>query len=234
MKNSLSYREFKDELLLHFAIHVQAATDVQADPESAAALIHERFQRSWIASATKELADAGYIKGITDLSGTGSYALTGYGLERAERIAHNVGADLHEMIADSDPYALVEDGGSAMTDDRGNRLVVSSPESDRADAANIIKIDPLSQAFRELDEEMSSVIRELRGSNQLAADGGAETSQRLAELEAGRILMSAEQADKSLVRRVLLPALQWLLKKVVDESAKTGIQKLIAIISAYF
>lgn len=64
-------------------------------------------------------------------------------------------------------------------------------------------------------------------------EGGAEAQQRIAELEAGKILMNAEQADAGLIRRLLLPSLIWFAKKVRDESASALIKKLIALVTAF-
>ncbi|MBB3398827.1 hypothetical protein [Rhizobium sp. BK060] len=55
----------------------------------------------------------------------------------------------------------------------------------------------------------------------------------MAELEARRALLNAEQADAALVKRILLPALKWLSKKVAEEAA-FGIQKIIALVLALF
>ncbi len=234
MTDNLSYREFKDEFLLHFAVKTGANTGVRINPEDAAELINDTFQRSWIGSATKDLSDDGYLHGQTFLSGEGSYSLTGRGLERAEEIADAQAADLYELISELGASPITDDKGNALVDDQGNKIILFTGGPNSEDDADIVTIDPLSQAFKELDEQMAITIRDLRGNNTLVENGGAEASQRIAELEAGKALLRAEQADRHLVKRILLPTLSWLLKKVADETAKLGIQKIIVLIGALF
>ncbi|MBB3398828.1 hypothetical protein [Rhizobium sp. BK060] len=72
--------------------------------------------------------------------------MTGRGLERAEELANNVAADLYDLIEDADQRPTA----------------VSNVETLRPDG-EVVAIERLSQAFKELDEEMSSVIRDLKG-----------------------------------------------------------------------
>lgn len=230
---SISFREFKELVLLNFAVSVGADTSVNKDPAEAAALVRASHPGSWIYEAVEILAADGLLKGMRLLSGEGSYSLTGKGIERAEEIALAQGTHLHELIqAERGIFSTVDENGQALSSEDGNALVgiTSGP----VQSHNIIKLDPLSIAFRELDEQMAITIKDLRGNNALIEFNGPEASQRLAELEAGRALIKADQADGGLVLRVLLPSLNWLGKKVADETAKMAIQKLIALVIAMF
>ncbi len=234
MASRLSYREFKDEFLLAFAVASEADTSKRLNPLEVATLVTDSYQQSWISAATKELADLGYIAGQTFLDGSGSFTLSGSGLDRAERLAHEGGSDLYEMIGDTPPLALVDETDNVLTDDEGRHLVLDYNEPTGAVPARIVKLDPLAQAFKELDEHMADTIRDLKGSNSLSASDDPEVGQRLAEIEAGRVVLKAPQADANLFKRLVLPALTYLAKKVTDETVKVAIQKLIALITSFF
>lgn len=221
MTERLTYRDFKEELILNFAVATRAETGKFINPEDVAAQIKQDFQRSWTMAAVKELSDIGVLNGKTFISGGGSYALTGKGLERAEEIANERAFDLYDLMKDG------SDEGYVIGDpDQG--FVIGEPAP-----VLIIQIDHLSEAFKELDRELNARIQELRSDNELMVNGGAEARQRIAELEAGKTLINAEQADAGLVQRLLLPSLTWFAKKVRDESASALIKKLIALVVAF-
>lgn len=231
MKDRISYREFKDELILTIAILVGGETGKFVDPEEASRQIQEGYSPTWVMSAAKELSDSGYLTGQTFLSGGGSYALLGPGLERAEEVAAERAADLYELIDEANAVPLSDDQGNTFTDDQGNRLVAHVDPWENLETS-IVKIDHLSPDFKSLDRALRDQIDILRGDNSLLAEG-SEAGQRLAELEAGKILLKADQADASLIKRLLIPALTWFSKKVGDETASTAIQALIALLMTW-
>lgn len=96
-----------------------------------------------------------------------------------------------------------------------------------------MKLNRDSPDFREVETGLNTAIEELRSDNMLMSD--AEGGQRLAELEAGKVLIQSEQVNESLIKRVLIPSLTWTAKKIRDEGAvsmiKIGVAKLIALLS---
>ncbi len=228
MADRISYREFKDELLLRIAVATNGETNKFVNPQDAAQQIEENYSPTWVMSAAKELSDSGYLTGQTFLSGGGSYALLGPGLERAEEVAGERATDLYELIDEANAFPLADDQSNTLTDDKGNRLVYQVDPWDQIETS-IVKIDHLSPDFKSLDRALRDQIDVLRGDNALLAED-AEAGQRLAELEAGKALLRADQADASLVKRLLIPSLTWFSKKVGDETVSTAIQALIGIL----
>ncbi|MES0167833.1 hypothetical protein NKJ87_17865 [Mesorhizobium sp. M0027] len=98
MVDRLTYSEFRDELLLAIAIATKANTNQMIDPLVVASGVQGRIQEGWPQTAMRDLAGSDLISGTTFLSGDGSYKITGRGLERAEKFAHSIGADLYEEI----------------------------------------------------------------------------------------------------------------------------------------
>lgn len=226
MTERLTYSEFKEELLLKIAIAVKADTSTRIDPSALKDRIQGLFRDSWIESTMSDLENDRFISGSLLVGGGGSYHLTGYGLQEAERLAIERGTDVYELIDESEEQQSETDSYVIGDPDAG--YVIGEPE-----ATSIVKIDNLSEAFKELDRELHARILELRSNNELMMEGGAEAQQHIAELEAGKILINAEQADAGLVRRLLLPSLTWFAKKVRDESASALIKKLIALVVAF-
>lgn len=232
MVDRITYTDFKEELLLNMAILVRAETAKYIEPAKAALMIKERFSPSWTLEAARALKEDGLLKGSAYLGGGGSYALTGDGLQRAEEIATNHGTDLYELIDEDIADGLVDDEGNPLTDEHGNQLmIVPDPWSDNA-AHDIMPIDHMSLAYKELDEALRERIDELRANNSFMAIG-PESGQRISELEAGRALLKADQADRSLLERVLLPALKWIAVKVTDEAASKLIGRLLELLVAF-
>ncbi|MGC4406797.1 hypothetical protein D4A92_15095 [Rhizobium rosettiformans] len=231
MVDRISYKEFKDELLLSLAVLANGETSKFLNPLDAAKKIEERHSSSWVMSAAKDLRDSGFLTGQTYLSGGGSYALSGPGLERAEEIASERAADLYELIDEANAFPLGDEHGNNIVDEKGNSILVQL-DPWKEPASSIIQIDHVAPDFKSLDRALRDQIEVLRGDNSLLAEG-PEASQRLAELEAGKALLKAEQADASLIKRLLIPSLTWFSKKVGDEAASTAIQALIGIVLAW-
>lgn len=232
MTNRISYREFKDELLLRIAVLTNGETNKFVNPEDAAGQIEEKYSPTWVMSAATELRDSGYLTGQTFLSGGGSYALLGPGLDRAEEVAGERATDLYELIDEANALPLADDEGNTLTDDQGNRLVFQVDPWERL-APHVVRVDHLSEDYKALDRALQDQIEIMRGNNAVMAES-AEGRQRLTELEAGKILIKADQADGNLVKRVLLPALRYLLEKAADEATKIGIRKIIDLVVGIF
>lgn len=219
----ISYREFRDELLLSIAIMTQGETNKFVNPEDASRRIRETYSPSWQMSAVKDLRDDGYLTGKTFISGGGSYALLGAGLERAEEIANEQATDLYDLIEEADAASL-PDGLDNRFGEHGNTWEGSETD--------VIKIDHLSPDFRSLDRALRDHIEIFRGNNELLADS-PEARRHLAELEAGKALLKADEADRSLVKKLLLPALTWFVRMARDETTKALIKKLIDDVSKW-
>ncbi|MDX0849164.1 hypothetical protein GOD74_12155 [Sinorhizobium medicae] len=233
MTGRLSYREFKDEFLLNFAVIAQGEIGKFINPIDAVKDIQERYSPTWVMSAAEELRDTGYLSGETFLSGGGAYALTGAGLDHAETIADARAADLYELIDEQSAMPISDDKGNTLVNEVGDRIVLDSDPLAHDGSPAIIKVDYLSHAYKDLDRELQTRIQELRGDNALIAGEGPEARQRLAELEAGKLLLSAGQAEIGLVQRLLLPSLSWFAKKVRDEGTSALIKKLIAMVETF-
>lgn len=232
MTDRISYREFKDELLLRIAVATNGDTNKFVNPQDAAKQIEEKYSPTWVMSAAKELSDSGYLTGQAFISGGGSYALLGPGLERAEEVAGERATDLYELIDEANAVPIADDRGNTLTTDQGDHLVYQVDPWETL-PTNLVQIDQLSEDYKALDRALQDQIDVMRGNNALMAES-AEGRQRLSELEAGKILIRNDQADGNLVKRVLLPALRFLLEKSADEVTKIGIRKIIDLVMGLF
>jgi len=217
----MSFRDFKDDLLLALAFVSEAKPTIQVDPLEAANARNLKFREGWLRQAVNALNDEGLIKARFFLGGDENRgmrcSLTGAGLQEAEEIASRTGYDLYgeldrisssSKISSSEPKPI--------------------PASDR-----IVQIDHNAPEFLDIKDKLERTILATRQSNSLREDMAA-AEQHIAELEAGKVILSASQADKTLVERLLLPALKWLLEKIADNVVSILITTLITLIAAYF
>lgn len=218
-KDRLSYGEFKQQFLVQLALLTKGDTDKHNDPSEVAVLVGGLFQESWIRAVEKELKDTGMADGRSFIGGS-TISITGPGLEQAEDWAGNYGIDLWEGINN-------EDHKDAIHPSEVKSLEDSIPN------VRTVEIDRLSDAYKSLDRELKRTIENLKADNELISETGKEGSQRVSELEAGKTLLQAEQADTGLVERLLLPSLKWFLTKVRDEATGHMIKALIALIVAF-
>lgn len=235
----LTYTDFQRVLLYKFAVTVEADFAKPADVADVAITINGKFQQSWIPAVTQKFVVQEYIKRwskpLFDVSeimnasegsaskirksyqwgdaGADLYTLTEWGVEEAERIAELEGWNLR-----SDIDEVAEQGFGS--------IVVAQGRT--------VKLNRESSEFKEVETGLNTAIEELRADNMLMSD--AEGGQHLAELEAGKVLIQAEQVNESLIKRVLLPSLTWTAKKIRDEGAvaiiKIGVTKLLAMLSS--
>lgn len=89
-------------------------------------------------------------------------------------------------------------------------------------------IDKSSELFRDLEREIRDTVKHVESSNALKDDPTA--SRRLSEIRAGTVLLEADHIDVGLLKRVLLPALNALMKMIGNEAAKQGIRKAIELL----
>ncbi|KFC75627.1 hypothetical protein FG93_00649 [Bosea sp. LC85] len=209
-QEKLSYSEFAKHLLVQLAISTEGDTTRFATAATVARLVPGIYSRSWPLEAAKELADEGLLR-INALLGDGtSVTITGRGLRAAEEYAAELHYDeIHEEI------------------EQAQQATNPAPPA-------VIQLDRSADAFKALDAEMGRVIAELRGSNSLSADTPREASQRVAELEAGRKLLDAEQIDRGLAERLLLAPLRWAASKASEEVLKKGVGLALNAVASFF
>lgn len=193
-KDRLSYGEFKQQFLVQLALSAKGDTDKHNNPSEVAMLVEGLFQESWVRAVEKELKDTGMADGRSFVGGS-TISITGPGLEQAEDWAGDYGIDLWEEINDEGPKDAVHSA---------EQVRVESPME--LSIIRTVEIDRLSDAFKSVDRELKRTIDNLRSDNELISKTGKEGSQRVSELEAGKVLLQAEQADAGLIERLLLPS----------------------------
>ena len=96
----MSFREFKDELLLALVLEAEASTTKQLVPQTVASKRGLNFREGWLRQAVKSLDDSGLVRASFFIGGGPeggmSLTITGDGLEQAEELASNSGFDLYE------------------------------------------------------------------------------------------------------------------------------------------
>lgn len=216
----MNFREFKNELLVAMVVFAKAQPNKQIDPLDAANSQNLTFREGWLRQAVKSLNDEGLIRTYFTLGGGENGGMTsnitGSGIQEAEDIANDNGYDLYEEIDEA--QNSVE-----------RSSIQSAPASDRT-----VKIDHNSSQYTEIIEKLDKAILSARTSNSIRNDDPDTADQRVSELEAGKVLISAPQADKSLVKNLLLPALRWIMEKIADNIVAALIGSLITLIAAYF
>jgi hypothetical protein len=213
MAERLSYKNFKVEFLFRLAVMAKADPDVRLDASEVASQVEGKFPTAWADMAASDLAaDAKLIN--SPMIGANYVSLTGFGLEEAEEYGNSIAYDLWEAIDDFHKAEPVE--------------AVVTPVGM---SGQTIAIDPMSDVFQGIEADIRETIRAVRSQNELMSD--PEVVQKIAELEAGHALIQAPQADSSLLRRLLIPTLLWLGKKIGDEAAKALISRLMAEVTKW-
>jgi hypothetical protein len=213
MVDRLSYKEFKREFLFKVAVMTKADPEDRIDVSDVAANIEGNFPTAWAETAATDLASESKLS-HNPMIGASYVSLTGFGLEMAEEYGNRIAYDLWEAIDDFQ----AEDAGEAA----GTSTELSGP---------VIIIDHMSEVFQGIEADIRETIRVVRSKNALMDD--PEVAQKVAELEASHALIKAPQADSGLIRRLLVPTLLWLGKKMGDEAAKALISRLIAEVTKW-
>jgi hypothetical protein len=213
MGDRLSYKEFKSEFLFKVAVMTKADPEYRIDVSDVAAKMEGSFPAAWAETAASDLAGEAKLN-HNPMIGASYVSLTGFGLERAEEYGNSIAYDLWEAIDDFHAAGTAEAAGTV--------IEASGP---------VIAIDHMSEVFQGIEADIRETIRVVRSNNELMDD--PEIAQKVAELEASSALMKAPQADSSLLRRLLIPTLLWLGKKMVDEAAKALISRLMAEVTKW-
>ncbi|MCA8917394.1 MAG: hypothetical protein KDB90_18545, partial [Planctomycetes bacterium] len=109
--------------------------------------------------------------------------------------------------------------------DEINRLDSNGGKEHVPEIGRVVALDRTSSEYVEVQSEVKNTIRMMRSDNELMAT--PEGAQRIAELEAGKELIQADQVNEGLVKRTLVPPLLWAAKKVRDEGASTAIKLIV-------
>ncbi|RYC17650.1 hypothetical protein [Ciceribacter ferrooxidans] len=171
------------------------------------------FPSAWAETAASDLASEAKLN-HNPMIGASYVSLTGFGLETAGEYGNSISYDLWEAI---DDFHETEPAGS-----EGGAVESSGP---------VIVIDHMSEVFQGIEADIRETIRVVRSKNELMSD--PDLAQKVAELEAGHALINAPQADSNLLRRLLVPTLLWLGKKMGDEAVKALISRLIAEVTKW-
>lgn len=225
----LTYVDFQEHLIFQIAVLAQADFHYPFYVKDAAAQIDGRFPDSWVETTTAKLeksrflavasapddeldelveSSKSFVERFRDAQarkGTSrtQYVLTEAGLVAAEQASQYLGRSLWEEM---DQFEA--DGGRENVRETGR----------------VVTLDRSSPAYVEVESEVRDTIRRIRSDNELMAT--PEGSQRIAELEAGKALIQADQVNEGLVKRTLVPPLLWAAKKA-DEGAGLAIKLAI-------
>ena len=241
----LSFGEFQQELLFRIAIVAEADFDKFVPAEIAASLVEGRYPSSWIRTSAAQLLSSHFLMetsrnafekspafdilsqepfsvGLSSLNIDAGgveklYKLTVRGLEEAEQHGRSKGVDLYDAIEE---YS-------------GNFTMSASNSYDYEDNVGAQLVDGTSPQYLEIKKTLSEAIDKLKSQNEVIAEAGAAGSQKIAELEAGQRLLGGEQVNPGLAKRVMIPSLQWFLRRVRDDALGSLLKKLIDLLIAY-
>lgn len=225
----LTYSDFQRYLVFRIAVLAGADFERSVYAEDAANHINGRYPASWIATVAVKLKEAGFIDvAATTTDNNGLFAIIDSDLSLAEKLT-----ELSARKEGSRPQYVLTESGLEEAENAGRYLGLSLwEEIDRLEASGgsehvpetgrIVPLDRTSDIYIEVESEVRDTIHKIRSDNELmASDDGA---QKVAELEAGKALIQADQVNEGLVKRTLVPALLWAAKKVRDEASGTAIK----------
>lgn len=221
-RRNMSFRDFKEELLVAIAIQVKGIPSENIAPINAAKTANLIYRSGWIDQAVRALKEDGFLNANffmgPDLDANISASITGRGLEKVEEYCNARGSDLWEEI----------DEKSEQTEKVVQSATPSAPASDR-----IVDIDHNSAAYKEIIEKIDEVSNSATKSNSLSSEYSLERDQRLAEIKAGKILLQAPQANAEKVKLLLVGALKWIGERIADNVVAFVITGLITLILGF-
>jgi len=221
------YPDFKDALLIAYALKAGAKIGQPVEADAAMQCVTARHDPSWIRPAILELADAGMLRGTRYMSHDPIYELSGAGLTRAAELMEVLGRDLYALagIKTASPSRDPEPGATFFS--QTNSPVWSAREGESVYSAEVRPILRLSDLSESLNAHIRTTLEDLRKSNRLPTENSAAFSQHYHELEAASGLLRAEQADLDLLKYILLTALRWFHQKVGEDHIRAQIKRLI-------
>jgi hypothetical protein len=218
-KQNMSFREFKENLLIAIAILAKGIPTAEIEPLAAAKARNLSYRHGWLRQAVKSLDEQGHVSARFYMGGGEDGGMpvrvTGAGLEYAEELCDNAGSDLYEEIDEHNAAATAVETESP----------VVVPASDR-----VVKIDHNSNDYKEIVDGLSQVSEAARKSNSLNIESADIKDQHLAEIDAGKRLLEAPQVNAGLVEKLLIPALKWISEKIAEAVIAAVVATLIALI----
>ncbi|MDC7684375.1 hypothetical protein PQU92_13900 [Asticcacaulis sp. BYS171W] len=103
------------------------------------------------------------------------------------------------------------------------------PEPDEA----IATIDPQSPAILELNDKIDELIMLLRSSNMASEILGEDKDRLSAELSASKVLIRVSRVERSIMERLLTPALRFIAKTLADQAGETAVKAALALLAAH-
>ncbi|MBX4896557.1 hypothetical protein [Rhizobium bangladeshense] len=224
----LTYSTFQRNLIFRIAVLAEADFERSIYVEDAAVHIDGRYPASWTATVAVKFKEAGLIDVAATTTDGDLFAIINSDASLAEKLK-----ELSARKENSRPQYVLTESGLQEAENAGRYLGLSLwEEIDKLEASGgsehvpemgrIVALDRTSDKYIEVESEVHGTIHKIRSDNELmASDDGA---QKVAELEAGKALIQADQVNEGLVKRTLVPALLWAAKKVRDESSGTAIK----------
>jgi hypothetical protein len=215
---SMSFREFKDDLLIAIAIQAKGESTADLVPLDVAKARGLSYRNGWLRQAVELLHYQGLIKASFHLGGGEdggmNVQIIGSGLEAAEELCDERGSDLYEEIDE-------QSGASGVSES------ATVPASDR-----IVKIDHNSAQYMEIIGKLAQISDAAKKSNSLSIENADERDQRLAEITAGKILLEAPRTNAEKVKSLLIDGLKWIGEKIADNVVSVIVTGLIGLVLA--
>lgn len=227
----LTYSDFQRHLLFQIAVVTGADFECSVYAEDAAVHINGRYPASWPPTVAVKLKEGGFIDIAAATTDEGLFAIIGSNLSLAEKLK-----ELGARKETSRPRYVLTEAGLEEAENAGRylglflwdeieQLEASGGSEHVPETGRIVPLDRTSEKYIEVESEVRDTIQKIRSDNELmASDEGA---QKVAELEAGKALIQADQVNEGLVKRTLVPSLLWAARKVRDEASGTAIKLIV-------
>ena len=218
LEKRISFPNFQDEFLFQFAIIVGGDFAKPVTAKEVARHVRGRYPESWVDAVASNLCEEEFLalRYNTDTWPAEEfpqqlYSLTQAGLNVAMQHGVYNGLNLWEEID------KLEEHSGGETADTG--FIPQGP---------VVKIDRTAPVFIDLEQRVNETWEQARTNNSINSDVAG--ARRVKELEAGIVLLKADQVDVGLLRRILLPALTALLKLIGDEGLKQLIKRAVELL----
>lgn len=201
------FSDFRDALLLALVEEREKDPDHALPAAEVAHAMNCDPADGWVDLAVEAMAARGLVRVMGDTHGAGLLvSVTGLGLEEAERLL--------EVMQEEQDRSEVSSG---------------APASDR-----VVPLDHNAQGYKDAVKATDDVIEAVRGSNDFKTKNPEAHEQRLAELEAGKRLLTAARVRVAALAAVLVVALKWLLDAfgagVIGKLAEVALAKLAPLL----
>ena len=218
----MSFKTFKEDLLVALAIVAEAKATEEFEAIEVARQRKLTYREGWLRQAVNALEGYGYIR-VTSFMGGGEdlgmrISLTGSGIEQAEEICNERGANVYQEIENHKvPLSPID-----------NTIDLVIPASDR-----VVKIDHNLPEYEKIVAGIDSITSAAKMNNSLKSKYPDESEQRIAELEAGKRLLDAPQANPDLLISLIIRPLKWIADKIVDNLVALTVTPLLLLIAKF-